>query len=57
MIMNLTTMTTIGTIRMIIIVMTTKAISIKLTTMTRIGTIKMIRIMMTRKKLSRKCQY
>ena len=37
---------------MIIIVMTTKAITIKLTTMTRIGIIKMIRIMMTRKKSS-----
>ena len=50
MIMNLTTMTTMGTIRMIIIVMTTKSITIKLTTMTRIGKIKMIRITMTRRK-------
>ena len=49
MIMKLAT-TTIGTIRMIMIMMTTKTITIKLKTMTRIGTIRRITIMMTRKK-------
>ena len=50
MILKLATMTTIGTIRMILIMITTKTITIKLRTMTRIGTIRMITIMMTRKK-------
>ena len=50
MIMKLATMTTIGTIRMMMIMMTTKTITIKLKTMTRIGTIRRITIMMTRKK-------
>ena len=50
MIIKLTTMTTIGTIRMILIMMTTKTITIKLRTMTTIWTIRMITVMMTRKK-------
>ena len=47
MIIKLRTMTTVGTIRMIMIMMTTKTITIKLRTMTRIGTIRMITIMVT----------
>ena len=50
MIMKLSTMMTIGTIRMILIMMTTQAITIKLRTTTRIGTIRIITIMMKRKK-------
>ena len=50
MIMKLATMTTIGTISMILIMMTTKTITIKLRRTTTIGTIRMITIMMVRKK-------
>ena len=48
--MKLTTMTTIGTIRLIVIKMTTTIIIITLRMMTTIGAIRMITRMMTRKK-------
>ena len=48
--MKLTTMTTTGTIRMIVIKMTTTIITITLRTMTTIRAIRMITRMMTRKK-------
>ena len=52
MILKLTRLTTIGRIRIIMIMMRTKTITIKLRTMTTIGTIRMITIMMTTKKCS-----
>ena len=50
MILKLTTMTTIGKLRMILIIMRTKTITMKLRTMTTIGKIRMITLMMTGKR-------